>query len=408
MIVMKFGGSSVESVEAIGRVAAIVADSLPSAPVIVVSALGKTTDQLVRIAELAAAGKKDLYTEALAQLRTKHLALAPRLVHWKVKEHFVELSAVVEALAQTGDLSPVAWDRIVSFGERLSSVIVTAALVLKGVPATHLDARKVIVTDERHMEAAPLTIETYAKVRRAVAQAGSSRVVVMGGFIGAAENGVTTTLGRGGSDYTASLVGAALSADEIQIWTDVDGMLACDPRILPGGKCLDVISYEEAGEMARFGAKVLHPATVLPAMRQRVPVVIRNSRNPEAPGTRIVETSAGPARVVKSIACHGSQIALVGEDILLDGTLGSRVLSTLQWKGIRMELRETCRSVFSFVVPEARLRDAVAALYEEFFGAKHVYESAIPSALPLSTAVETAVVYRTLALPNSRSSTSAS
>jgi aspartate kinase len=367
MIVMKFGGSSVESAETIGRVTAIVASAMPNAPVIVVSALGNTTDQLLRIAEQAAAGQKDGYTEALAQLRVRHLALAPRLVHWKVKEHFVELTLVLENVAISGGLSAASWDAVASFGERLSSVILTAALVLKGIPAVHLDARQFVVTDERHMEASPLVIETYAKVRRAVAQAGSPRVVVMGGFIGATENGATTTLGRGGSDLTASLVGAALGADEIQIWTDVDGMLACDPRILPGGRCLDVISYEEAGQMARFGAKVLHPATVLPAMRQRIPVVIRNSRNPEAPGTRVVHTSAGAARTVKSIACQGCQIALVGEDILLDGTLGSRVLGALQRKGIHLALGETCRSVFSFVVPASRIRDAVAALYEEFF-----------------------------------------
>ncbi|MCU1258981.1 MAG: aspartate kinase, partial [Bryobacterales bacterium] len=338
---------------------------------------------LLRMAEQAVAGYREEYTEALRQLRSSHLAVAPRLVHWKVKEHFVELSAVLEELAQAGHLSPAARDTVASFGERLSSVIITAALVLKGIPAVHLDAREVIVTDERHTEAAPLVIETYAKVRRAVARAGVSRIVVMGGFIGAAENGATTTLGRGGSDFTASLMGAALSADEIQIWTDVDGMLACDPRILPGGRCLDVISYEEAGQMAKFGAKVLHPATVLPAMRQRVPVVIRNSRNPEAPGTRIVETSSGPAGVVKSIACQGCQIALVGEDVLLDETLGSRVLNALQRNGIRMELRETCRSVFSFVVPDGRLHDAVVALYAEFFEAPTRLPDARPTKHPV-------------------------
>jgi aspartate kinase len=359
MIVMKFGGSSVESAEAIERVAGIVASSLPKAPIVVVSALGKTTDELLRIAEQSAEDRK----EALGRLRSLHLAVAPRLAHWQVKQHFQELEEILDSAAPR---TPATLDLIASFGERLSSVIVTAALVLKGVPAHHLDARQVIVTDQHHGEAKPLITETYAKIRRTIGWRNQSHVVVMGGFIGATESGVTTTLGRGGSDFTASLVGAALSVDEIQIWTDVDGMLACDPRVLPGGRCLDAMSYEEALQMARFGAKVLHPASVLPAMRQRVPVVIRNSRNPKAPGTRIVETSAGPCRAVKSIACQGSQIALVGEDILRDATLGSRVLTTLQRKGIRMELGETSRSVFSFLVPEGRLRDAIAALYQEF------------------------------------------
>lgn len=367
MIVMKFGGLSVESAEAIGRVAGIVASALPEPLVVVVSAIGKTTDRLIRAAECAAGGRVEECDELVGQLRATHLAAAPRLVHWKVKEYFAELNAVLGEVARAGQLTPVMWDRVASFGERLSSVVVTAALVLNGIPALPVDSRQVIVTDELHTEAAPLPIETYAKVRRAVAQVGSSCVAVMGGFIGATEGGVTTTLGRGGSDLTASLVGAALSANEIQIWTDVDGMLACDPRILPGGVCLDVISYEEAGQMARFGAKVLHPASVAPAMRKRIPVVIRNSRNPRARGTRIVENSVGPARTVKSIACQGSHIALVGDDILLDAKLGSRALSALQQRGIRMALGETFSSVFSFSVPEGRVKDAVEALYAEFF-----------------------------------------
>jgi aspartate kinase len=382
MIVMKFGGSSIESAEAIGRVTSIVAGSVKQGPVVVVSALAKTTDELLRTAQLAAAGRKEEQTEAFATLRATHLAAAPRLVHWKVKQHFVELAGVLEEIAREGRVSPAASDMVASFGERLSSVIVTAALVLTGVPAVHLDARQVIVTDENHGQAAPRTVETYAKIRRAVAQQGFSRVVVMGGFIGAAESGVTTTLGRGGSDFTASLVGAALSVDEIQIWTDVDGMLTCDPRILPAGACLETISYEEAEQMAKFGAKVLHPATVQPAMRKRIPIVIRNSRRPGTPGTRIVETSAGPRGVVKCIACQDDQIALVGEDVLSNGDLGTRVVGALQRKEIRMTLGETSRSVFSLHVPQGRLREAVEALYSEFFEVRNSDERTCDARVP--------------------------
>ncbi len=366
MIVMKFGGSSVESREAINRVAAIVASARNQSPVVVVSAIGRTTTQLIEMAEMAARGYTSQYRDALFQLRARHLSIAPRLVHWQVKQLFDELTGVLAAVGRAQSLSPACWDAVASFGERLSSVVVTATLVLKGIPAVHLDARKVIVTDAHHTAAAPLNAETAARVRRAVARIAANRLVVLGGFIASTEDGVSTTLGRGGSDYTASLVGAALSVDEIQIWTDVDGMLSCDPRVLPGGRCLPVISYQEAGLMARFGAKVLHPETVTPAIRQRIPIVIRNSRNSSAQGTRIVADTGFPGGLVKCIACSGPRITLVGHGIIADPSLGTRVLSALRRRQIRWDIGETSSSVFSLTVPEAFVGDAVAALHAEF------------------------------------------
>jgi len=193
-------------------------------------------------------------------------------------------------------------DRVSCFGERLSSLVVAYALRKQGISARHLDARDVIVTDHNHNHAKPLLIETYTKVRQAISSFPSGCVPVMGGFIGSTQTGVPTTLGRGGSDYTAALVGAAIYAEETQIWTDVDGMLTCDPRVLANGHCLKEISYAEAKQMACFGAKVLHPDTVSPAMRQNVPVSIRNSRNPNTPGTRIVDRPNARLGIVKSIA----------------------------------------------------------------------------------------------------------
>ena len=196
-------------------------------------------------------------------------------------------------------LSPALSDAVLSFGERLSSLIVTAAFRREGIDATHLDARRVLVTNGRHSQATPLHAETDALLRSRISE---ERVTVMGGFIGATEDGVTTTLGRGGSDYTAAIVGAAIGAEEIQIWTDVDGMLTCDPRLVPDGHCLQSISYGEAEELAKSGAEVLHPATVAPAIWQGIPIVIRNSRNPGAPGTRIAAETPCDG-VVMSIAC---------------------------------------------------------------------------------------------------------
>ncbi len=182
----------------------------------------------------------------------------------------------------------------------------TAALHSAGRPSVHLDAPQLILTDDRHTHATPLYWETYAKMRRIIPRLVIERTVVMDGFIGATESGATTTLGRGGSDLTASIIGAALCAEEIQIWTDVDGMLTCDPRVFDRGYQLRSISYEEAAAMAQSGAKVLHPDTVEPATRQRIPITIRNSRQPDVPGTRVEATATPSTHVVKSIACKSN------------------------------------------------------------------------------------------------------
>ncbi len=187
-----------------------------------------------------------------------------------------------------GELTPRSIDAISSYGERLSSFIVTLAFRHFGMQAVHVDSRDVIVTDQRHTQAAPLFRRPTRASQRPCRRSPRTSVVVMGGFIAATEDGVTTTLGRGGSDFTASIVGAGIDAEEIQIWTDVDGMLTADPTILPGGHRVKTISFAEAAELAYFGAKVLHPATVVPAIEKNIPVLILNSRRPEVPGTRII------------------------------------------------------------------------------------------------------------------------
>jgi aspartate kinase len=216
----------------------------------------------------------------------------------------------VKGLAVLGELTPRSIDAISSYGERLSSYIVTLAFRHFGMKAEHVDSRHVMITDKRHTHAAPNFPETYARMAAAIPPLATHSVVVMGGFIGSTEDGVTTTLGRGGSDYTASIVGAGIAAEEIQIWTDVDGMLTADPTILPGGHRVKTISFAEAAELAYFGAKVLHPATVVPAVEKNIPVLILNSRRPEVPGTRIVSESVPCDNVVKSIACK-RKISLV-------------------------------------------------------------------------------------------------
>ncbi len=311
MIVMKFGGTSVEATAAIERVAAIVQAHMNRRPVVVVSAMGRTTDQLLAIAADAAGGKREQALSALAALCDYHLREAAPLVcasdrkelEGLIEEHFRELAEIVKGLAALGELTPRSSDAIASYGERLSSQIVTLALRKCGIPCAHLDARRLIVTDRRHTQAMPLLEETYPRVAAALAGLGAGQVAVMGGFIGATPEGVTTTLGRGGSDFTAALVGTALGAEEIQIWTDVDGVLTCDPTLVPDAHAVKTISFDEAAELAYFGAKVLHPATVVPAREKNIPVRIMNSRRPEAPGTRIVADTVRCANTMKSVAC---------------------------------------------------------------------------------------------------------
>ena len=311
MIVMKFGGTSVESAAAIARVAAIVKAREDRRPVVVVSAMGKTTNKLLAIANAAIHGPREEYLRQIHDLRDFHSREARQVVPLAERaeldrfldDHFQELTELAKGLAVLGELTPRSIDAISSYGERLSSYIVTQAFRHSGMETEHLDSRDLIVTDKRHTQAAPLFPQTYARLAAVVPPLAEKSVIVMGGFIAASEDGVTTTLGRGGSDFTASIVGAGIGAEEIQIWTDVDGMLTADPTILPGGHRVKTISFAEAAELAYFGAKVLHPATVLPAIEKSIPVLILNSRRPDVPGTRIVAGRVHCENAVKSIAC---------------------------------------------------------------------------------------------------------
>jgi aspartate kinase len=319
MIVMKFGGTSVESAAAIRRVAGIVGARFARRPVVVVSAMGKTTNKLLAIADAARRGEREEALDMLSQLRAFHLAEGLDLVAGgdrqidlenAVNSLFDELEELTKGISVLGELTARATDAVSSYGERLSSVICALGFEALGVPSVHVDARDVIVTDDRHTQASPLLPQTYSRLQATIPPRLQANVVVMGGFIGATEEGVTSTLGRGGSDFTAAVVGAGIGAEEIQIWTDVDGMLTADPTVLPGGHRVKVISFAEAAELAYFGAKVLHPSTVLPAIEKNIPVLILNSRRPEVDGTRIVREPVRCANIAKSIACK-KKITLV-------------------------------------------------------------------------------------------------
>jgi aspartate kinase len=311
---MKFGGTSVEDPAAIGRTAGIVAGRVANgkSPVVVVSAMAKVTDQLLRAATAASQGDRAGALAISSRLRCRHCDTARDLVKdaaeiaalvRTIDEKFATLDEVLRGLAAIRELTPRISDLIVSYGERLSSRIVAAAFRQRGIVAAHVDAREIIVTDSEFQKATPLDdiIEKRAQ-EKLMPLLDAGKVPVMGGFIAANEAGLTTTLGRGGSDYTGALVGGALESETIEIWTDVDGIMTADPRVCSDALRVKVISFEEAAELAYFGAKVLHPATILPAVKKNIPVLVLNSRNAACEGTRIISVAPHCKSPFKSIA----------------------------------------------------------------------------------------------------------
>jgi aspartate kinase len=311
MIVMKFGGTSVGDTRAIERVAGIVKERLKQKPVVVVSAMAKVTDQLLAMARAAGAGDSEAALKLSRDLRERHYNTAGELLGTALFTQFhSDLGADLEALdellrgiAAVGELTLRTTDNVAAYGEMLSAKLVAACLSAHGLPSTLIDSRKCIVTDSSHTRATPLFEETNLNLRAKVQPLlDNGRVPVMGGFIGATKAGVTTTIGRGGSDFSAAIVGAGLDAERIEIWTDVDGMMTTDPNICPDARRIKVISFDEAAELAYFGAKVLHPATVLPAIQKNIPVYILNSKNPMCEGTRITARGAHSRNFFKAIA----------------------------------------------------------------------------------------------------------
>ena len=314
MIVVKFGGTSVADAAAIARAAAITRSRAPRQPVVVVSALARATNELLAAAEQAAQGQLIVALRGIEGLRERHLAEAGALlggggdaddVRGELSAMCDELASLSEALSVLGHLTPRSLDAIAAYGELLSAALVHAAFRRYDLPVELVDARDVMVTDELHTRAVPDFDAITESARRVLGPMLShGRVPVVGGFIGRSPAGVTTTIGRGGGDFTAALLGAALGADAIEIWTDVDGMLTADPRIVPGARLIQEIRFDEAAELATFGAKVLHPSTIAPAVQRGIPVFIFNSRRPEGRGTRI--TADAPRRAVSAIAGKGN------------------------------------------------------------------------------------------------------
>lgn len=312
MIVAKFGGTSVGTPEAMKKAAAIAAAIGVKEKIVVTSAMSGVTDSLLNLAKLAAYSDGAGLWESFDGLKAKHEEAIKIFsvsgagnASGEVSEIFSELRRVLEGLALLRELTPRSLDLVASVGERLSAPILAAALRQAGAGAIPFDARKAITTDDSYTAAEvdfKITNENLKALLLPILKEGIIPVVT--GFIAGTSEGATTTLGRGGSDYTAAIVGAALGAEEIQIWTDVDGIMSADPRIVSGAKILPEVSYSEAMEMSYFGAKVIHPKTMLPAFESGIPIVIKNTFNPIAPGTRIlkeIKLAGSGVKVITSI-----------------------------------------------------------------------------------------------------------
>jgi aspartate kinase len=317
--VMKFGGTSVGDVAAFERVFHVVSTQIEKHPVVVVSAMTKVTDALLNAFDIA---KKGDFAEAFASLEPhfeRHVAVLDHFIPKDSQKPFndelefarAELSDLLMRVSRRSLPLQMLKDAVVSYGEQLSSRLLAEVLKAKGVKARQMDSRRLIVTDDEYGAAQPIWNETEELLQlelKPLISAGE--VPILGGFIAASKSGETTTLGRGGSDYSAAIVAAALLASELQIWTDVTGVMTCDPRICGDARTIPVLSYEEAAELAYFGAKVLHPKTIKPAVDHGIPVRVCNTFEPEAIGTMVLSDSGEAPNKIKSIA-HKKNITIL-------------------------------------------------------------------------------------------------
>jgi aspartate kinase len=376
MIVMKFGGTSVESAEAIERVAQIVASRRGRLPLVVVSAMAKVTDQLVTMGQLAASGEAEASLQLFRSMRERHFSTANSLLGAKraaalapkLDPYFSELENFVRGLAAVRELTPRGSDYLLSFGELLSSLIVADAFAIRGLNAAWVDSRACVVTDATHTRALPQMAETREKSKKKIIPLlAKKKIPVMGGFIAATSAGVPTTLGRGGSDYSAAIIGAALDADRIEIWTDVEGMMTTDPRLCADAKTIKQISFNEAAELAYFGAKVLHPATLLPAIHKNIPVYVLNSRNLKSTGTEITAHAPRSRDVFRAITAKtGVSIVNVvaSRGVMVHGFLRS-VFDALDRHSTSVDIVAISEVSMSFTMESKRLPKALLAELEE-------------------------------------------
>ena len=377
MIIMKFGGTSVANFEAITRTIFIIGGKLDQKPVVVVSALSKVTDLLYRISDAAAAGNETETKDLLSQLRQRHVDLAAELLSQSVlKDEAVanvnsicdSLDSIAMAVCSLGELSDRNKAIIISKGEYLSSTIIAHAMNSKGIRTKWVDARDMMVTNKSYLKAEPDMSAIAERVPGVVSQAYEGvDAVITQGFVGVTADGEPTVLGRGGSDYSASLIGLAIDAERIEIWTDVDGVRTADPRSVKNTKYLEKISFEEAAEMAHFGAKVLHPLTIEPAVKKNIPIYVLNSMNPSGKGTAILRNELIEDGV-KSVSFKENIKVINIFSTRMINTSGflRRVFEIFSESKVSVDLISTSEANISVTVDAAQNIDSVVAQLSEF------------------------------------------
>ncbi len=380
-LVMKFGGTSVGSAEAIRRVTDIVQAARASGEwaqvVVVVSAMSKVTDMLLSGAQAAAAGEEALPQQLAAEMRSRHLAalreLAPQAVEVgaTLSAYLDEFAALCHAIRVLGEASPRALDAVASLGERMSAPLVAAALRQAGIPAQAVDASQVILTDAVYQSASPDMAATQARAEaclRPLLAAG--QVPVVTGFLGGTPDGVVTTLGRGGSDFSAAILGVALAADEVWIWTDVNGVMTADPRVVPNAHTLPEMMFREISELAFYGAKVLHPKTIRPVVERGIALWVKNTFNAGHPGTRIVPDDGVQQGSLRAVtAFKGQQLITVeGRGMMGIPGIAARTFAAVARTGTNVAMISQASSEQSicFVVPTGHSQAVIRALEAEF------------------------------------------
>ena len=372
MLVLKFGGTSVGSADAFSQVAHIVAQARTRDPqvVVVTSAMSGVTNTLIAAAQAAAGGQEEGYREARVALLVKHQVVAGQLVADGVEraalgrlfdERLRSFERLCRSIAVLGELTNRGLDVVSGLGERLAASLLAAVLRSQGVHAEAIDATEVLVTDNSFGAASPLLAETRMHCQERLRPLLEGGVVpVLTGFIGATAQGIPTTLGRGGSDYSAAIFGAVLDADEVQIWTDVNGVLTADPRIVPEARTLPELSYSEAAELSYFGAKVLHPKTILPAIERGIRLRVLNTFNPEHPGTCIVKELTETGRklgAVKAITAikNLTLVNVAGKGMMGVPGIAARTFAAVARAGanVLMISQSSSEQSITFVVPQS-------------------------------------------------------
>lgn len=382
MIVMKFGGTSLEDANAICNAAAIILRE-QRARLVVVSACAGVTNALRDAAFSASEEKEQIALRILDALEVRHSAIANELLEQDSADLFIRilwkdiaaLKKLAQSVANLNELSPRTLDQFMSFGEQWSALILYHFLLQRDVPVELIDASSVMITDKEFNRATPL----FQEIQERSEVFANKQLVITQGFIGATRDGVITTLGRGGSDYSASIFGATLNAEEIQIWSDVNGILTADPSILPEALPIPELSFDEASELAYFGTKVLHPSTILPAVRKNIPVRVLNSKSPEQEGTLIQNSNGNGDCIVKSIAYKEgiTVITIKSTEMLMSHTFLARLFEIFSRYKKSIDVIATAKVSVSLTIDDSSDLENIVDELKEFSEVQVEYGKAV-------------------------------